>query len=78
VSVLNDDSPGRWSEPTSRTLSRSLPFHGGRVGSGVPVAAVPSGVGTTSSLWLGCSVADATWLSTGSTLSPGDGDSSAV
>src|SRR5689334_2383741 len=78
VSVLNDDSPGRWSEPTSRTFRRSLPSQGGRVGRGVPVASVPSGVGSTSGLSVGSSLAWARPESLGSAESPGAGVSSAV
>ena len=41
VSVLNVLSPGRWSAPMSRMLSRSLPSHGGIDTSGT---ALPTGV----------------------------------
>src|SRR5690349_13584198 len=54
VSVLNDVSPLRVSAPTSRTLSRSLPSHGGSVGASVPDA---PGCGVDSkSVADGCSV----------------------
>ena len=78
VSVLNVPSPGRWSVPMSRTLRRSLPSQGGRVGAGVPVPAVPSGLGSTSSDGDGSRLAPAGSVSIGSIVSPGVGDASAV